>query len=44
MTGYAVEVVASEAVGEWLWAEVREVDGVYAIPSAYAAYRPYCFG
>ena len=48
MVGYAVEVDATlcrkeNAAEEWFWAEVSEVDGVYAIPSAYAAYRPYCF-
>ncbi len=45
MIGYAVEVEsAPEAVEDWFFANVGEMDGVYAIPSAYSAYRPYCFG
>ena len=44
MMGYAVEVgAAPDNVEDWFFAAVDEVDGVYAIPSAYGAYRPYCF-
>ncbi|MBO5510999.1 MAG: NUDIX domain-containing protein, partial [Clostridia bacterium] len=44
MIGYAVEAEAvTEAVEDWFFTDVSEVDGVYAIPSAYGAYRPYCF-
>ncbi len=40
MIGYAVEVAsAPETVEDWFFADVDEVDGVYAIPSAYGAYR-----
>ena len=43
MIGYTVEAVDSATVSDWLWAEAEEVDSRYAIPSAYSAYRPYCF-
>ena len=43
MTGYAVEVTAPAPAEDWLWARVAELDDIYAIPSAYAAYRGYCF-
>ena len=43
MTGYAVEVTATAAAEDWFFADVSEVDETYAIPSAYGAYRPYCF-
>ncbi len=44
MIGYAVEVeTIPDAVEDWFFAEVSEVDDTYAIPSAYGAYRPYCF-
>ena len=43
MIGYAVEVVGPALTEDWLWARPCEVDDVYAIPSAYAAYRPFCF-
>ncbi len=44
MIGYAVEVEsAAVTVEDWFFAAVDEVDEVYAIPSAYGAYRPYCF-
>ena len=43
MIGYAVEVAATAAAEDWFFADVSEVDDTYAIPSAYAAYRPYCF-
>ncbi len=40
MIGYAVEVEAiPDDVEDWFFAAVDEVDGVYAIPSAYGAYR-----
>lgn len=53
MVGYAVDL--SEAPSEappatlpsgaedWFFADVGELDGYYAIPSAYSAYRPYCY-
>ena len=44
MIGYAVEVAAPAPAEDWFFADVDEVDETYAIPSAYAAYRPYCFG
>ena len=44
MIGYAVEAAAPTPAADWFWAEIGETDGVYAIPSAYAAYRPCCFG
>ena len=43
MIGYAVEVAATAAAEDWFFADVSEVDETYAIPSAYSAYRPYCF-
>ena len=43
MIGYAVEVAEIAAVEDWFFADVSEVDETYAIPSAYSAYRPYCF-
>ena len=43
MIGYAVEVTATAAAEDWFFADVSEVDETYAIPSAYGAYRPYCF-
>ena len=46
MTGYAVDVEDDTPAGcasEWLLATPAELDGYYALPSAYAAYRPYCF-
>jgi len=43
MIGYAVEVVGPALTEDWLWARPCEVDDVYAIPSAYATYRPFCF-
>ena len=40
MIGYAVEVKPTPAaVEDWFFAAVDEVDEVYAIPSAYGAYR-----
>ena len=42
MIGYAVEAAATAAAEDWFFAPVDEVDGVYAIPSAYSAYRGYC--
>ena len=44
MIGYAVEAAAPTPAADWFWAESGETDGVYAIPSAYAAYRSCCFG
>ena len=44
MIGYAVTAEAIPATEGWLLAAEGEVDALYAIPSAYAAYRPYCFG
>ena len=44
MTGYALEVTAPAPAEDWFWASVAELDDTYAIPSAYSAYRPYCFG
>ena len=43
MIGYAVEVAETAAAEDWFFADVDEVDEVYAIPSAYGAYRGYCF-
>ena len=43
MIGYAMEVAATAAAEDWFFADVSEVDETYAIPSAYSAYRPYCF-
>lgn len=43
MIGYAVEVAETAAAEDWFFADVSEVDKTYAIPSAYSAYRPYCF-
>ena len=43
MIGYAVEVAATAAAEDWFFADVSEVDETYAIPSAYSAYRGYCF-
>ncbi len=44
MTGYAVETEFSGIpMPEWLWVSTNELDSIYAVPSAYAAYRPYCF-
>ena len=43
MIGYAAEVAAPAPAEDWFWAKIGEVDGMYAIPSAYGAYRPYCF-
>ena len=43
MIGYAVEVAETAAAEDWFFADVSEVDETYAIPSAYSAYRPYCF-
>ena len=45
MIGYAVEASAiPAAVEDWFFAAVDELDGIYAIPSAYSAYRGECFG
>ena len=44
MIGYAVEVeTAPPTVEDWFFVPVSQLDDTYAIPSAYAAYRPYCF-
>ncbi len=44
MIGYAVEVESTpDNVEDWFFAETTELDERYAIPSAYSAYRPYCF-
>ncbi len=44
MVGYGVELTAfRDSVADWFFARTSELDGVYAIPSAYGAYRPYCF-
>ena len=43
MIGYAVEVAETAAAEDWFFADVSEVDETYAIPSAYSAYRGYCF-
>ena len=44
MMGYAVDVDGPlPAAEDWLWAGIDELDGYYALPSAYAAYRGYCF-
>ena len=44
MIGYAVDLTsAPPTVGDWFFAEVTELDSYYAVPSAYGAYRPYCF-
>ena len=43
MIGYAVEVAETATAEDWFFADVSEVDETYAIPSAYSAYRPYCF-
>ena len=44
MIGYGVEVTAPPTDSEaWFFAEVTELDHQYAIPSAYGAYRGYCF-
>ena len=43
MVGYAVEVEASAPAEDWFWVNTAALDDTYAIPSAYAAYRPYCF-
>ena len=40
MIGYVVEVAATAAAEDWLWARVAELDDTYAIPSAYGGY---CF-
>ncbi len=39
MQGYAVTVNAPAAVEDWVFATVAELDAVYAVPSAYGAYR-----
>lgn len=50
MIGYAVEVESvplrkeEAATEDWFFADTAELDERYAIPSAYAAYRGYCFG
>ena len=45
MMGYAVEVESvPDAVEDWFFAPVSQLDDTYAIPSAYGAYRGYCFG
>lgn len=43
MQGYAACVSAPAPVADWLWVTPSELDTVYAIPSAYAVYRPYAF-
>ena len=45
MIGYAVELTAppKAEVEDWIWADAREMDGYYALPSAYAVYREACF-
>lgn len=44
MIGYAVEAEAThDTVEDWFFAETTELDERYAIPSAYSAYRAYCF-
>ena len=43
MVGYAVDVEASAPAEDWFWVNTAALDDTYAIPSAYAAYRPYCF-
>ena len=44
MTGYAVEVEAiPSSVEDWFFVPSSQLDDTYAIPSAYGAYRPYCF-
>ncbi len=44
MIGYAIDLTQTPTAAEdWFFAAVDEVDEVYAIPSAYSAYRPYCF-
>ena len=44
MIGYAVEVeTVPPTVEDWFFVPVAQLDDTYAIPSAYAAYRPYCF-
>ena len=43
MIGYAVELTAPPpSVEDWFFAEVSELDGYYAVPSAYSAYRGEC--
>ena len=45
MMGYAVEAASIPAsVEDWFFADLTELDDTYAIPSAYGAYRGYCFG
>ena len=45
MIGYTVVLTAPpSAVEDWFFARISELDEWYAIPSAYGAYRPYCFG
>ena len=45
MIGYAVEVESiPDLVEDWFFADTVELDETYAIPSAYGAYRGYCFG
>ena len=37
-----MEVAETAAAEDWFFADVGEVDEVYAIPSAYSVYREYC--
>ncbi len=44
MRGYAVAIDApTTAVEDWILATVAELDDMYAVPSAYGAYRKVCF-
>ena len=45
MIGYGVELTAppTAETEDWIWARSDEVDGYYTLPSAYSAYRGYCF-
>lgn len=45
MVGYAVTLTAPPpAVEDWFFSPLSGLDSLYALPSAYAAYRPYAFG
>ncbi len=45
MQGYAVTLAEppEETAGDWSFVPTAELYTRYAVPSAYAAYRPYCF-
>ena len=46
MQGYLVTVApvgAGDAVSDWVWASYTELEEIYPLPSAYAAYRGACF-